>query len=254
MTGSSLDDSSVTPPSTQAAASKPNTFQRIVGVVMSPVPTFDDIARRPDVLVPLILFVVISAIGTFLIVPRVDFNATYREAFENSNMQGERLESSVRMAAAVGKSLAYFGPVLQIIAFAVTAGVLLLAFRLFGGEGDFKQAFSATLYAWVPLVIKGMLACVVILSKKTITLNDLANPLRSNLAFLVNMKSNPIAFSLLGSLDIFTIWTIVLMIIGFAALSRMSRAKSAAIVISLWLVVVLFKVGGAALGAARNRA
>ncbi len=253
MTGSSLDDS-MTPPPAPAAAQKPNTFQRIAGVVMSPAATFEDIARRPDILLPLILFVAIGAVSTYLIIPRVDFAATYREAFESSNMKGEQLEKSVRMAAAVGKTFAYFGPVLQIIIFAIIAGVLLIAFRLFGGEGDFKQAFSATLYAWVPLLIKGVLAAVVILTRKTITLNDLANPLRSNLAFAVDMKTNPMLFSLLGSLDIFTIWTIVLMIIGFAALSRLSRAKSAAMVISLWLMAVLFKVGGAAIGAARTRA
>ncbi len=188
MTGSSLDDS-MTPPPAPAAAQKPNTFQRIAGVVMSPAATFEDIARRPDILLPLILFVAIGAVSTYLIIPRVDFAATYREAFESSNMKGEQLEKSVRMAAAVGKTFAYFGPVLQIIIFAIIAGVLLI-----------------------------------------------------------------VLFSLLGSLDIFTIWTIVLMIIGFAALSRLSRAKSAAMVISLWLMAVLFKVGGAAIGAARTRA
>ena len=251
MTSSNLSDSPPAPPS--AVAPKPNTFQRIAGVLMSPASTFEDIARRPDVLIPLLVIVVCSIIGTALIVPRVDFAATYREAFEGMNVPAERMERSIRMAAAVGKATAYFGPVLQLIAFAVIAGVLLIAFRMFGGEGDYKQAFSVVLYSWMPLVIKSILAIVVIMTKKTITLPDLANPLRSNLAFLADMKQQPLLFSLFGSLDIFTIWTLILMIIGFAALSRSSKAKSAAIVISLWLIVVLFKLGGAALGAARMR-
>jgi hypothetical protein len=125
----SLGDASAAPPA--EAAPKPNTLQRIAGVLMSPAQTFEDVARRPD----------------------VGFPATYREAFESANMPPQQMERSIRIAAAFGKTIVYFGPMLQVIAFAV--------------------------------------------------------------------------------------------------ISRLSRVRSAAIVISLWLVVVLFKVGGAAIGAAR---
>jgi hypothetical protein len=235
------------------AAPKPNTFSRIAGVLTSPISTFEDIARRPNVLGPLGVLMALTILFTVLIVPRVDFAATYREAFDGMNMPADRMEKSIRMAAAVGKATAYFGPLLQILAFAVIAGVLLIAFRMFGGEGDYKQAFSTTLYSWFPICIKSILASIVLMTRKVISLNDMANPLRSNLAFTVDMKSQPILFSLLGSLDIFTIWTIVLMVIGFAALSRFSKVKSAVIIVSIWLVVVLFKVGGAAMGAARMK-
>jgi len=245
----SLGDAPAAP--SAEAAPRPNTLQRIAGVLMSPAQTFEDVARRPDVVFPLLIIVAISVITTLLIVPRVDFAATYREAFESANMPPQQMERSIRIAAAFGKAIAYFGPLLQVVAFAVIGGVLLIAFRVFGGEGDFKQAFSVTLYSWMPLCIKSVLATGVLLTKKTMTLVDLANPLRSNLAFLADMKGRPILFSLLGSLDLFTIWTLVLVIIGFAAISRLSRVRSSAIVISLWLVVVLFKVGGAAIGAAR---
>lgn len=246
-----LSDSPPAPP--PAVAPKPNSFQRIGGVLLSPLQTFEDIARRPDVLVPLLLIVACSVIATFVIIPRVDFAATYREAFEGMNMPAAQMERSIRMASSVGKATAYFGPVLQLLGLAVISGVLLIAFRMFGGEGNYKQALSVTVYSSMPQLIKSILALIVIMTKKTITLTDLANPLRSNLAFLANMKQQPILFSLLGSFDVFTIWMLVLLIIGFAAISRMSKGKSAAIVISLWLVTVLFKLGGAALGAARMR-
>ena len=59
--------------------------------------------------------------------------------------------------------------------------------------------------------------------------------------------------AVLSSVDIFMIWTLILLVIGFSTLSRLSRAKSAAIVISLWLVTVVIKVGLAALGALRMK-
>jgi hypothetical protein len=244
-------DAPAAPPS--AAAPATGTFQRIAGVIMSPASTFEDIARKPNIIGPLILSIVISIVATVLIVPRVDFMATYREALEAQGMTPAQMERPLRMAAAVGKSIAYFGPVIQLVAFAVIAGVLLVAFRMFGGEGDFKQAFSALLYAWVPLFIKNIAGTIVLLTRKTLTLTDLTNPLRSNLAFAVDMKSSPLLFSLLESLDVFKIWTLILLIVGFAAISRLSKARSAAIVITLWVFVVLAKVGGAAIGAARMK-
>jgi hypothetical protein len=62
------------------------------------------------------------------------------------------------------------------------------------------------------------------------------------------MKQNPVAFAVLSSLDLFTIWTVILFIIGFSFVSRFSRAKSAAIIVPFWVLLVLFKVGGAAMG------
>ena len=50
-----------------------NTFQRIAGVLFAPAETFKDIARKPDILVPLLILIVIGFIVTALIVPRMDF-------------------------------------------------------------------------------------------------------------------------------------------------------------------------------------
>jgi hypothetical protein len=67
------------------------------------------------------------------------------------------------------------------------------------------------------------------------------------------MKAQPILFALLTSLDVFMLWTIILLTIGFSKVSRLSKGKSAAIIVSLWIVTVAIKLGFAALGAARMK-
>ena len=52
-------DSALAPPVPDAEP-KPNSFQRIIGVLFSPDSTFKSIARRPDWVVPLVLLLVIS--------------------------------------------------------------------------------------------------------------------------------------------------------------------------------------------------
>jgi hypothetical protein len=130
--------------------------------------------------------------------------------------------------------------------------VLLLAFRLMGGEGNFQQAFSVTVYAWMPGVIKSIIMTVIVAMRSNVSALDIATLVRSNLAFLVGMKEHPMAFVLLSSLDIFTVWLLALFIIGFAYVSKVSKAKSAAIVITLWIIATLFKLIGPAIRALRG--
>jgi len=79
----------------------------------------------------------------------------------------------------------------------------------------------------------------------------LATLVRSNLGFLADFKANPISFALLSSVDIFSIWYVVLLIIGFAYVSRLSRAKTAMVIVSLWIVATCFKLIGPAMQALR---
>jgi hypothetical protein len=229
-----------------------NTFQRIAGVLFAPADTFRDIARKPDILVPLIILVITGFICTAILVPRMDFEAMMQEQMAQSGRQMSEadMERAGKMGAAFGKVMAWISPLLGVAVWAIIAGVLLLAHRLFGGEGNFKQAFSTTIYAWIPNAISGIVMTIVAAAKGEVNPATMNTLVKSSPAFLVDMKDNPILFTLLGSLDLFTIWTLILFIIGFSTLSRLSRGKSAAIVISLWLVTVIVKLGFAALGAA----
>src|SRR2546428_7395993 len=160
MSTGSVDE--VSPPS--QTAPKPNSFERIVGVFFSPSETFASIARQPDWVVPLVLMLVISLIAGIVIANRVDFASAAREAVEQKNMSPDQAESAVKISTAIAKVASYCAPIFSVIGFLVIAGVLLLAFRLFGGEGTFKQAFSVSVYAWMPGLLKSIITLVVLLS------------------------------------------------------------------------------------------
>ena len=249
MTGS-FEPNPIAPPAPPAAPSK-SSFARIVGVLFNPVETFADIARRPDILIPLVVVVVISILSSIVVMPRVDFESAIREQMADSggDMSADDQERMVRFGTAMAKAFGYAAPLLNIIFFAIIAGVLLLTFRLLGGEGTYKQALSVTIYAWFPLLIQGILGLIILLAKGSVPAEQLPNLVMSNFGFLVNMKENPVAFAVLSSLDLFTIWTLALYIIGFAFVARVSRAKAAAIVLTFWILIVAFKVGAAAMGA-----
>jgi len=244
------DDALIPPP---AAGPEPSGFQRIIGVLFSPDATLASIARRPDWVLPLVILLIMSLGAGVIIAQHVDFGAAAREAMEqNKNASPEQIDRGVKMAAGIGKVATYLSPVLSAIGLLIIAGVLLLAFRLFGGEGDFKQAFSVTCYSSMPGVIKSIIMMIIIVAKGGIIPGqELATLVRSNLGFLVDYKANPMAFAVLSSIDIFSLWFLALMIIGFAYLARVSRVKSAVVIISLWLVVLCFKLIGPAMQSLR---
>lgn len=237
-------------------APKQNVFSRFAGALFSPGETFDDIARRPDILWPLLVFVILGFISTALMLPRLDLeavNAAQSEAMrkQNPNMSEADLERIQRFGAAGTRVFMWVMPVLSVLFYMAIAGVILLAFRMMGGEGTFKQALSTTLYAWTPLLLFSIILLIVVIARGTFDPTTAATLVKSNPAFLVDMKEQPVLFSLLSAFDLFTIWTIVLLIIGFAAVSKMKPGTAAGIVISLWVVFIVIRLGFAALGAMR---
>jgi hypothetical protein len=224
-------------------------------VLFAPAETFDDIARRPDILAPLALLLVISIASTAVLVPRMDFETMIRTQLQQSGgeMKEADLDRAVRMGQAAAKVFAYCSPLLAVVFYVVIAAVLLLAFRLFGGEGNFKQALSVTLYAWIPLTLFSIILTLVAFSHGTIDPATMATVVKSNPAFLVDFNEQRVLFALLSSLDVFLIWTLILLSFGFSSVSRLSKWTSAAIVFSIWIATVIVKVGFAALGASKMK-
>jgi hypothetical protein len=250
-----ISDSPATapPPPPAAPGPKPNGFQRIIGVLISPDETFASIARQPDFLAPLLLIIVLSTVGGFIFAQRVDFTAPAREAMEQrGNMSEAQMESAVKISAMIGKIVSYASPLVSVIILLVIAAVMLLAFRLMGGEGNFKQAFSVTLYAWMPLILFNVILVVIIAVKSGVTALDLPTLVMSNPAFLVTMKEHPLLFSLLAVIDIFAIWSLVLFIFGFSYVAGFSKSKSASVVITVWVIWTCIRLIGPAIRALRG--
>jgi hypothetical protein len=231
-----------------------NPFSRMIGVLTSPSETFADIARTPDWLVPAVVLVVVTFIAILVTVPRVDFEGTYREAFEAQHMPAQQMEQALKWGMAFGRATMYVSPLFVLGGLAVAAAIYFLGIRLMNGAGTYAQAFSVVLYASMPRVLKAIITIPVTLTKHGIRLQEVESVLRSNPGFLVDMKAQPVLHALLSTLDVFAIWSLVLLVIGFAAMSKLSRAKVAVVVIVVWCLTVLLRVGGAAVGALRARA
>jgi hypothetical protein len=239
-------------PGQASASARGNPFERVAGALFAPVDTFEGIARKPDFVVPILLLVVVAVAYAWIIVPRLDYDSLLAKQHERMrasrpDMTDRELETIDRFTKASTKVGLWVSPVLQIGVLAVITGVLFLLFRLFGGGGTYAQAFSATLYGWIPMAIKTLVVVAVVLGRGSFDPMTAAAVVKSSPAFLADPKAQPVLFALLGFLDLFVIWMLILLTLGYAAVSRFSRARSAVLIGAAYAVVIGISVGFVAL-------
>src|ERR1051326_8725014 len=237
-----VNSAAVAPPQEKPS----NPFSRIVGVLFSPGQTFADIARKPDWVVPALVIIVVFFAAAIVTVPRLDFEGLMRQSMEAKGVTGAQAEQGMRFGLAMARGIQYTLPFLMIGFLAVAALLYWLPPRAPGGGGGAQPGVFV-------VVIRQLVKIPIVLSKHNINPRDAETIVRSGPAFLVNFKDHPMLFALLSRLDLFAIWTLILIVIGLAVAARISKAKSAGVVIVVWTIATLMTVGFAAIGAARGQ-
>jgi len=224
---------------------------RVVGVLTSPERTFKAIRERPTWLVALLFFLIVGA-GTYLLISqRMDMAQIVRESIEQSGREvpEEQLERITdfydRFGAAFGMATA---TVLPPVFFLLGSLGIWVAVKLVGADLTFRQNWSTFVHAQMPHAVSAVLSLPAILSRDEFHFADVqtGSVLPSNLGYFAPEEASPALLSLLSSIDVFSIWTLVLLILGTAVVGRIKRGPAAAAVLACWLLFILGKAGWAA--------
>ncbi|HEV8268542.1 MAG TPA: YIP1 family protein, partial [Thermoanaerobaculia bacterium] len=162
--------------------------------------------------------------------------------------------------AAVERSIAFAKkfaavavPVLVVVvtaAFFVTSLVLWGAARAFGAEAGFKQVLALWSHANLANAVGAVVSLPIILSipDASLTRDEAEFAVKSNVGAFLSNDVPVFVRTLAGSIDVFSLTALVLLVIGFRRLPGLSKASGTAVPVVLWAFVVLAK---AALAAAR---
>ncbi len=228
-----------------------SSWGRLSGVLFSPTRTFQSIAERPTWLVALLALVIASAAANYIAADRVDFEQLTRDRFEASGrtISEEQIETTIDFQEKWGRTISLVGIVVGgPIVYLLMALVFWVLLKLLDGDLPYRTALSTTLHSLMPWVVASLLTIPVILGREEIGFEELrAGILTSNLAILAPEEAGAALTSLLSSIDVFSIWTLVLMVLGFSIAARVSRKASAGAVLGVWAIYVLAKVGLAGL-------
>jgi hypothetical protein len=131
-----------------------------------------------------------------------------------------------------------------LIILAVFAAVYMGAFNFgLGTEIPYKQALAVVIYASLPTIVRSLLAIVSIFALSSPDSFNFENPVATNPGILVSVTQQPALYKLLSSLDVVTIWSLIVTGIGFSAISKVKRGTAIGVVLGIYAVVVLVQVG-----------
>ena len=233
---------------------KDSSWGRLIGVLVAPGETFRSIAERPTWLPPLLILMLLGVIVGFEVQMRTDPEEMVRGQLEviKVDVPQEQVDKMIEEAESrttAGKAgLAAVGAVFQVALYAVVAVLFWVGFRMFGSEMDYLRSLATTLYGYVPFAVASLINLPLLLTRESLTFEEVmgGGVLMSSLKALAPEDASPVTEMLLGSVDLFTIWTLVLLTIGYKAVAKVSTAVASGIVILFWLVYVVGKVGIAA--------
>ena len=198
-------------------------FSRLTGVFFEPSKTFADIAQRPSWIVPMALVILASLVMMVAFTQHVGVDRMIRQQLENNprtaQMAPEQRERAIEMGSKFAGVTMYLGPLVGVPLYdLIVAGVLMgIVAGILSAPVKFKQAFAVVCYAGLPGVISAALTTAVMFLKKPEDF-DIQHALAFNLGALMDPQTSAkFLHSVATSMDLFTIWGILLMAIGFKA-------------------------------------
>lgn len=239
----------IPPPEPAAALSEP---ARIINTFIAPSKTFNDLKRSAAWWGPFILSTVVTLVFIFVMDRQIGFEQITRNAIAQSSraeqfekLPADQKERQIAISTKVTKYISYASPVFALIAYVVIAGVLLGVFNLGAGASvPFKTAWAIAWYGMLPFVVHALLACVSMMGVDKEAFNP-RNPVGTNPAYYMDPAGNKFLNGMASALDVFAIWSIVLIGIGFACNSKVKRSTAITVVAVAYLV---YKVVGSAAG------
>ena len=240
-------------PGSDAPLSEP---ARILNTFIAPSQTFTDLSRNaswwgPFILMCLgiILFMVVMdrQIG-FEQIAKNELAKSPRQMDQFDKLPADQRTQNMQIRAAITKGFSYGAPIFALIAYLIAAGVLLGVFNLGAGASvKFKVALTIVVYSNLPWLIHAALGIASMMAGVDKDGFDINNPVGTNPAYYMEAAGNKFLHGMASALDIFAIWTIVLMGIGFACNSKVKRSTAIMLVAGTFLVFKLLIAGLAAL-------
>jgi hypothetical protein len=232
-------------------------WQRVTNTFTAPSKTFEDIKRgNRNWWLPFIIL----AVSGYILLATVAFKIGMQQVVDNQMHLNPRAEEKLAQAPPEARELSnkislyitegafIANPVV------VLAGMALLSLGLWGtinfvfaGKATYGSIFAVWMFASLPSIIKPILGSIVIYAGADPETFNIKNFAPTNIgAFLNPLETNKALYALATSLDVVSIWVMVLLGIGVATVAGVKRSSGYIAVFGWWAIFVLFGIGWAA--------
>jgi hypothetical protein len=152
-------------------------------------------------------------------------------------MTDSAMEEEIAKQTAVVEVKAWLGAGLGTPARVLGLAIALLVLgRYVGGKPTFQRAFAAASVGALPWAVRSLIEAAALWRQERVLPGDLADLVAARIPL---GSDNPLAAHLLSSVDLFSLWSLVLVGFGLAAAAGIGRFKAFATVTVSYLLLVL---------------
>jgi Yip1 domain len=223
---------------------------RVINTYIEPRATFTDLRRNRSWWLPLLIVVVMAYIFVGAATQHIGFDTIVHNVMRSNPRFESQTPAQQAQTAAVTKGImqvSLAGTAVVILIFiAITALLLWVGFRfILGGSTSYQDMFAVAVFASLPGALSSLVATVAVFAGDPEHYN-IAIPSPTNLAFFLEPDSAAWLRSLLSSLDLFSIWSLLLMAFGGAIVARVPPRKGILLVVGVWAAYVIIKTAASA--------
>lgn len=231
---------------------------RIINTFIAPSKTFTDLRRSAAWWGPWILISIFSVAFMFAVGKQVTFEQVSKNQIEHSTKRAEQFDKlpadqqqkQLQISSKIIGFFAYGSPALILFYFLISTVAVWVTFKVgTTAETTFGQAYAITMYASLPGIIGAILGIISLFAGVNPEGFDINNPVGTNLAYYLDPDTTgKFIRAMASTFDVISIWSVILIGIGYACTSKVKRSTAIAIVAGWFIAWKLLTSALATLG------
>jgi hypothetical protein len=234
---------------------------RLINAFVAPRKTFVDLKLNQSWWVPWLICAVFAILFAVVAVQKLDMRHLVQQRIDQSPSAQKRMEQlspeqrdrAMGLQATITKVSFYAYPVINLIIGLIVAAILMVVFNFgFAAEVPFQRAMAIVFYSFLPAGILAtvLLSVSILVSPDPNTIDFTANPMPTNPGFFMDPQGSKFLYGLASGIDVFRIWTVALLGLGFSAASPNRKLSAGTAVTTMFVVYGILVLIGAGIRAA----
>jgi Yip1 domain len=232
-------------------------WERVSDTFFAPSKTFADIKRgNRSWWLPFLITIAFSYLLFAGVTMKVGWQQVAQNNLAMNAKQSERMSSlsqdqrdrAMKMIGVVTEISVAASPVLILIFAALVSLILWGTINFgFGGKSTYGEVFAVNMYATLPFIIRSVLGTAALFAGMAPDSFNIQNAAATNPAYFLSIQdTNHALYALLSQVDILAIWVAILLSMGIAKVAGKSKSAGFITVFGWWVLVILIRVGIAA--------
>lgn len=215
-------------------------FQRFLWIFTSPTRVFDDIRDgKVSWWQPWLMVSVLFVIAGWLSMPaqRAVMELNPKVTPEMADKMGVMLYWQLLIT-----------PIFSLIVALLSAGISYVVVTMQSKEATFKKYFTLILFTNLIFALGYVITSAILRARGV---EGISSPEDVKIAFSLRMlatEASPVVRGLLGSIEFFSIWGLVLVVLGVKRIFKLATGPAIACVIPLWVIYTAFSILGEVFG------